>query len=156
MTISLRVRPVRSDDWAQLETLVAGICRFHGDEYGLTKSQFDGLAIGESAPVTVLVAEEESGLLVGFVAGFALYSFPQGETAFEIQNLYVAEDFRRQRIGEVLMLSIMQTARRRLGPVSFRLGALNWNEAALEFYKQLGFAPNPHSKDSVRLMRRAI
>ncbi len=140
MMTNIRIRPVRSGDWSQFETLVAGICQFHGDQHGLTRAQFDSFAIGENAPVTVLVAETEDGILAGFVAGFPVYNFHDGRTIFDIQNLFVAEPFRRQRIGEVLMMSIMQIARRKVEAAAFRLGTLNWNATALEFYKQLGFA----------------
>ncbi len=136
---NIRIRPVRSGDWSQFEILVAGICNFHGDQHGLTRAQFDSYAIGDNAPVTVMVAETEDGILAGFVAGFPVYNFHAGKTIFEIQNLFVSEQFRRQRIGEVLMMSIMQAARRKDHAASFKLGALNWNETALEFYKQLGF-----------------
>lgn len=154
MMTNIRIRPVRSGDWAQFETLVAGICSFHGDKHGLTRTQFDDFATREHAPVTVMVAETEEKVLVGFVAGFAIYSFQEGRTNFEIQNLFVAEEFRRQRIGEVLMMTIMQSARRRHGDVIFRLGALNWNAAALEFYKQFGFAPNLKASDTTILIKK--
>lgn len=140
MVIPIKVRLVRSDDWSQFETLVAGICAFHGDKHGLNRAQFDHFAIGENAPVLVMVAETEDRILAGFVAGFPIYSFQSGQTIFDIQNLFVTERFRRQRIGEVLMISLMQSARHRFGATSFKLGALNWNKAALEFYKQLGFS----------------
>lgn len=151
--VKIRVRPVAQDDWAQFEILLAGICRYHGDQHALTREQFNSLAMGDAAPVTVLVAETEEGILAGYVAGFALYTLQQGETSFEIQNLFVAEEFRRQHIGEVLMISIMQAARRKHGSQSFRLGALKWNEAALEFYRQLGFVPNTKAQDTARLVR---
>ena len=154
MMTNIRIRPVGSGDWAQFETLVAGICNFHGDTHGLTRAQFDDFATRENAPVTVMVAETEEKALVGFIAGFAIYSFQEGRANFEIQNLFVAEDFRRQRIGEILMINIMQFARRRHGPVTFRLGALNWNAAALEFYKQFGFAPNPKAQDTTILIKQ--
>lgn len=155
MMTKIRIRPARSGDWAQLEILVAGICQFHGDTHGLTRAQFDNFAIGENAPVTVLVAESEDGILAGFVAGFAIYSFQEGKTNFEVQNLFVAESFRRQRIGEVLMMNIMQTARQRYGEVSFKLGALHWNSGALEFYKQLGFAPSVKATESVSMVKKS-
>lgn len=151
----IRIRPARSGDWAQLETLVAGICRYHGDKHALTRAQFDDFATQENAPVTVLVAETEEGVLTGFVAGFPIYSFQAGKTIFEIQNLYVAKEFRRQRMGEVLMMSIMQTARRRYGNVSFKLGALNWNKAALAFYHEMGFTTKTTSDDTIKLIRES-
>ncbi len=152
--VNIRVRAARSGDWNKLETLIAGLCRYHGDQHKLTRTQFDNMTMGENAPVIVMVAETEDGILAGFVAGFFLYRFQEGLVAFEIQNLFVAETFRRNRIGEVLMISVMREARRRNDVGAFALGALNWNEAALEFYKQLGFEPNLRAADSVRLVRR--
>jgi len=155
MMTNIRIRSARSGDWAQFETLVAGICQYHGDTHGLTRTVFDDFATREDAPVTVMVAETENNLLVGFVAGFAVYDFHMGKIKFEIQNLFVHENFRRQRIGEVLMINLMQEARRKHGAVRFGLGAFNWNESALEFYKQLGFEPNLSAKDTLRLFREA-
>lgn len=151
---NIRIRQARSGDWSKLEILVAGLCRYHGDQHKLTRTQFDSMAIGDDAPVTVLVAETEDGILAGFVAGFHLYRFEAGMVVFEIQNLFVAEEFRRQRIGEVLMISIMAEARRKKDAKAFALGALNWNDAAIEFYKQMGFAANPKSGDTTRLIRK--
>lgn len=153
MTTAIKIRPVRSGDWAQFENLIAGICRYHGDTHGLTRVQFDKMAVGMNAPVTTLVAETTDGTLAGFVAGFTVFHFHQGERCFEIQNLYVAENFRRQRIGEVLMLNIIDTAKHKHGAAKFKIGALNWNETAVQFYKQLGFNENTHSKDTIRLTK---
>lgn len=153
---NIRIRPARSGDWSQFENLVAGICSFHGDQHGLTRAQFDIYAIGDNAPVTVMVAETEDGILAGFVAGFPVYHFHAGKTIFEIQNIFVAEEFRRQRIGEVLMISIMQAARRKDNAAAFKLGALNWNETALEFYKQLGFTERQDIEGTKFLHLRAI
>jgi GNAT superfamily N-acetyltransferase len=150
---AIRVRPARSGDWAQFEGLVAGICLFHGDQPGLTRARFDALACGENAPILTLVAETEDGILAGFVAGFPVFEFQQGKAGFQVQNLFVAEAFRRERIGEVLMLSIMQQARRLCKAEVFKLGAEDWNEGAINFYKQLGFAENTNAKKDVRLIR---
>jgi ribosomal protein S18 acetylase RimI-like enzyme len=150
---AIKIRPVRSGDWAQFEGLVAGICLFHGDQPGLTRARFDMLACGEKAPILTLVAETEEGILAGFVAGFPVFEFQQGKTGFQVQNLFVAENFRRERIGEVLMLSIMQQARRKFGVETVKLGAQDWNEGAINFYKQLGFAENNNAKKDVRLIR---
>jgi GNAT superfamily N-acetyltransferase len=154
MMIHIRIRPARSGDWSQFEPLVAGLCQFHGDQHGLTRAQFDDFTTRDDAPVTTLVAETESGILAGFAAGFATYDFHNGQTAFEIHDLFVAETFRRQRIGEILMTSIMQAARRKHGDVSFKLGAVNWNAPAIEFYKQLGFEQRAPTHDTIRLVRQ--
>jgi len=151
--LAIKIRPARSGDWAQLETLIAGLCRHHGDQYGLTRKQFDSLVCVPNAPVTVLVAETAEGLLAGYVCGFAIYEFHSGTTKFRIQNLFVAEPFRRHRIGEALLLSIQREARKKHNAQGFGIGVENWNSAALSLYKQLGFAENERSKNSTLLVR---
>lgn len=153
MSIPINIRAVRSGDWVKFETLVAGICRAHGDTHGLTRTTFDALAVGPQAPMMVLVAETEQGILTGYVAGHPVYAFQEGRTVFEIQNIYVAPEFRRNRIGEVLMIRIIQDALRRYRATRVKLGARAWNREALAFYKQLGFSESTQSKDTVRLSR---
>lgn len=153
MVTPIRIRSAQGDDWPQLECLVAGICRYHGDTSALTRDTFFDFALRDNAPMIVLVAETEDGILAGFAAGFPRFDFPQGQTLFEIHNLFVLDSFRRQRIGEVLMIGTMQAARQKFGNVRFGLGALRWNATALEFYKQLGFTPNDRSAETIRLVR---
>lgn len=153
MTIAIKIRPVRSGDWVKFETLVAGICGHHGDKHGLTRRQFDMLAIGDDAPVTVLVAETVEGILAGYVAGQPHFRFQQGVVGFDIQNLYVAPELRRNRSGEVLMITIIQTAQKRHGATTFKLGAQAWNADAIAFYRQLGFNEKYRTKETIFLNR---
>lgn len=155
MTVAIKIRPVRSGDWTRFEQLVAGICQYHGDTHGLTRTVFDTMAIGNAAPVITLVAETDDGQLVGFAAGFPVYNFHMGVIGFEIHNLFVAEAFRRQRIGEVLMISIIQAAKQKHNATRFKIGAQSWNAGAIEFYKQLGFNESTQSKETVSLVKQA-
>ena len=79
MVTNIKIRPVRSGDWLKFETLVAGICAFHGNKHGLTRSQFDDFATRENAPVTVLVAETEDSILAGFVQVSRIIVFRQAK-----------------------------------------------------------------------------
>lgn len=153
--LAVRIRNARSGDWAKLETLVAGICAAHGDTHALTRKEFDRMVCTEDAPVTVLVAETPEGVLAGYVAGYTMYEFHMGLSNFYIQNLYVAEEFRRQRVGEILMLAIMKIAREKYSASGFRIGAEEENAAAISLYKQLGFTENERSKKTTRLTREA-
>lgn len=151
--LNIRIRNARSGDWAQLELLIAGLCQAHGDKHGITRKVFDDMVCRESAPVTLLVAETQEGILAGYVCGFAMYEFHSGRTKFRIQNLFVAEKFRRNRIGEALLLTIQNEAREKLGAIAFGIGVENWNTAALSLYKQLGFVENEYAKTSTILVR---
>lgn len=151
--LSIRIRAARSGDWSQLEPLIAGLCKAHGDQHGITRKQFDNMVCRDNAPVLLLVAETPEGILTGYVCGFAMYEFHSGRTKFRIQNIFVAEPFRRNRIGEALLLSIQREAREKLDAVAFGIGVENWNSAALSLYKQLGFVENDYAKTSTLLNR---
>lgn len=151
--LTIRIRAARSGDWAQLEPLVAGICRAHGDQYGLKRQQFDAWVCADHAPMIVLVAETPEGILAGYVAGFAVHEFHSGKTNFNIENLFVAKPFRRKRIGEALMISIMRAAREKYDTNGIRISAENWNENALTLYRQLGFSEPQHGRPSTRLFK---
>lgn len=142
MMTHIHIRPTRSGDWAQLEGLVAGICQHHGDTHKLTRAQFDALATKPNAPMIVLVAETLEGVLAGYVAGFAIFSFQEGAVKFEVQNLFVREEFRGHKIGELLMTHIMQMARDKHKATLFRLSAHTTNDNAINFYRHIGFIEN--------------
>lgn len=138
--IPIRIRPVRSDDWSQFETLVSSITEFHKETHGLTQARFEELTCGHQEPrVLALVAETEDGSLAGYVCGFPIFSFHKGRAGFQVDNLYVSSSFRRNRIGEALMLAVIERAKEIYRAEVFKLGVLDWNTAAIDLYKQLGF-----------------
>ncbi len=151
--LNIRIRNARSGDWAQLELLIAGLCQAHGDKHGITRKSFDDMVCSENAPVTLLVAETQEGVLAGYVCGFAIYEFHSGITKFRIQNLFVAEEFRRNRIGEALLLTIQNEAKDKHNAQGFGIYAENWNTAALNLYKQLGFKESDSQRKSTGLVR---
>lgn len=153
--LAIRIRSARSGDWTKLEPLIAGLCRAHGDKHGISRMQFDKLVCAPDAPVVLLVAENEDGRIAGYVCGFPIYEFHSGKTKFRIQNIFVDEPFRRNRIGEALLISIQNKAREQLGAESFGLGVENWNNAALSLYRQLGFTENDRAKNSTILSKDA-
>ncbi|OIN86873.1 MAG: hypothetical protein AUJ12_04490 [Alphaproteobacteria bacterium CG1_02_46_17] len=151
--LTIKIRTARSGDWSQLEPLIAGLCQVHGDKHGITRKQFDDMVCRSNAPVILLVAETPEGILTGYVCGFMMYEFHSGKNRFRIQNLFVAEPFRRNRIGEALLLSIQREAREKLHAQGFGIGVENWNDAVLTLYKQMGFSENENAKNSTMLIR---
>ena len=153
--LAIRIRSARSGDWTKLEPLIAGLCRAHGDEHGITRAQFDKLVCAPEAPVTLLVAENDDGRIAGYVCGFPIYEFHSGKTKFRIQNIFVAAEFRRNRIGEALLISIQNKARNQFGAEGFGLGVENGNIAAISLYRQMGFSESDRAKNSTLLSKDA-
>lgn len=93
----------------------------------------------------ILIARDRAGVAIGCVA-----LHPLSDGAAEIKRLYVAPAARRDGLGRVLMVAIMDTARG-LGYAEVRLDSLPSMTAAHALYRALGFVeierynqnPNP-------------
>ncbi len=80
----------------------------------------------------VLVAEQAQGRVAGFVVARC------AAEEWEIENVVVEEEFRRQGIGRSLIEELLAEARRR-GVAAILLEVRESNAAALGLYKKLGF-----------------
>jgi GNAT superfamily N-acetyltransferase len=77
---------------------------------------------------------------VGFVLFFHNYSTFLGRPGIYIEDLFVDEAFRRRGFGSALLRYVARLAQeRRCGRLE--CAVLDWNEPAINFYKQLGAVP---------------
>ena len=77
---------------------------------------------------------------VGFVLFFHNYSTFLGQPGIYIEDLFVDEAFRRRGFGRALLGYVARLAKeRRCGRLEWSV--LDWNEPAINFYKQLGATP---------------
>ncbi|MBI4660512.1 MAG: GNAT family N-acetyltransferase [Verrucomicrobia bacterium] len=77
------------------------------------------------------------GQSVAFAVFFHNFSTFKGRSGLYLEDLYVKPAFRRQGIGQALMLHLARIAvERHCG--RFEWAALNWNQPAIEFYEKLG------------------
>ena len=77
---------------------------------------------------------------VGFVLFFHSYSTFLGQPGIYIEDLFVDEAFRRRGFGRALLAYVARLAKeRRCGRLEWSV--LDWNEPAINFYKQLGATP---------------
>jgi GNAT superfamily N-acetyltransferase len=77
---------------------------------------------------------------VGFVVFFQNYSTFLGRPGLYIEDLFVDEVYRRRGFGRALLLHIARLAKDR-GCGRLEWSVLDWNEAAIHFYKKLGALP---------------
>jgi GNAT superfamily N-acetyltransferase len=77
---------------------------------------------------------------VGFVLFFHNYSTFLGRPGIYIEDLFVDEPFRRRGFGRALLTYVATIAKeRRCGRLEWSV--LDWNEPAINFYKNLGALP---------------
>jgi GNAT superfamily N-acetyltransferase len=87
--------------------------------------------------VAEVVLAERGGAPVGFALFFHNFSTFLGRPGIYIEDLYVAPAHRRQGIGRGLLSFIARQAEAR-GCGRLEWSVLDWNEAAISFYKKLG------------------
>ena len=88
----------------------------------------------QSSQAGLLVAEAEEDRIVGYALGFDHYTFYAHGRVARVEEIFVAEEFRRHKIGEILMQEIEAWAKQR----EARLIALATRRAA-SFYKAPGY-----------------
>ena len=97
----------------------------------------------EEPRARVLVAEGESGAVVGVASLWIKPDLAHGDTVVEVPMLVVAEGSRGEGVGKALMEVV-----RRLGAENeanlIELVATTHNVAAREFYRTLGFVETDH------------
>lgn len=101
------------------------------DAETLRRSLFGGRRVAE------VVLAERGGAPVGFALFFHNFSTFLGRPGIYIEDLYVAPAHRRQGIGRGLLSFIARQAEAR-GCGRLEWSVLDWNEAAISFYKKLG------------------
>jgi ribosomal protein S18 acetylase RimI-like enzyme len=89
-------------------------------------------------PSTLLIVAEADGELAGFVALHVQNLVERDEPGCEVAGLVVAERFRRQGIGELLMEAVENEARKRGGRYLV-LNTAHRRADAHAFYEALGY-----------------
>jgi len=77
---------------------------------------------------------------VGFALFFYNFSTFLSKPGIYLEDLYVKPEFRRRGYGRALLLHLARLAKER-GCGRFEWSALDWNEPAINFYKNLGAVP---------------
>jgi GNAT superfamily N-acetyltransferase len=93
----------------------------------------------DSPPFHCYLADSD-GVTVGFALYFFSYSTWRGRACLYLEDLFVVPKYRRKGIGEALMKELAKTAKNK-GCPRMEWSVLNWNQLALDFYRDLGAIP---------------
>jgi L-amino acid N-acyltransferase YncA len=135
------IRPSRREDADAIEGLFHEFVSYLssiGDtvHYRFSAAQYLADGFGESPAFRGLVAEDETGTVVGYVLFSPTYDGEYLRGLFVI-DLYVREASRGRGIGRALMERVHQLAKQEgLSRVSWNVHGKN--AAALEFYRSMG------------------
>lgn len=123
--------------------LVRELARFEKLEHEVeatVESLADAL-FGKQAVAGALLARGDDGMAAGEVAGYAIYFFTfssfLGRAGIWLEDVYVRPPFRQQGLGRQLIEAVARVGVEH-GCGRFEWTALDWNERALNFYRDLG------------------
>jgi ribosomal protein S18 acetylase RimI-like enzyme len=153
------IRPGRQEDCAVVAAMVQDLARLAGVEAGVTAAILEREAFGPSPTIRLLVAEDDWGVL-GCLVHQDTFSTWRGANGVFVVDLFVREDQRGRGIGLDLLRRAASLGLER-GARFMRLDVEPHNEAALRFYRRLGFRPVDHRfemmemPEMIRLAERA-
>ena len=131
------IRQGTRDDVPQLFELVTELAIFEKAHHELVNTPERMLAdgFGDDPLFGVLVAEDETKI-VGMSLYYFRYSTWKGKRLY-LEDLIVRESYRGHGIGKALLEATREVARQ-TACTGMMWQVLDWNEPAVQFYKQFG------------------
>jgi ribosomal protein S18 acetylase RimI-like enzyme len=134
--IPVLIRVARQEDGATILSMLAELAAWEGSPHALrlSSSTLDRDVFGENPKLHILVAENRSRQLVGFISYYENYSSWEGAVGIHISDLWVSPACRGQKIGSALLNRVTESHEDRRVDVF----VIRDNEARF-FYEHLGF-----------------
>jgi len=115
-------------DFAEYENL-AEFCE-------ITEKRLFEVMFGEDAFVEGLVAFHDQ-IPVAYAMFYPYFASFRGQCGYYLEDIFVAEDFRRNGLGEAMVKIVARLAKQR-GFERIDFQVLEWNTPAVKFYEKLG------------------
>jgi GNAT superfamily N-acetyltransferase len=137
----IRIVPATEGDLPVILELIRGLAEYekHAHVVTATEDRLRETLFGSSPAAEVVLAHCE-GECAGFAVFFASYSTFLAQTGLYLEDLYVRSHLRGKGIGLALLKHLAGLASER-GWGRMEWGVLDWNEAAIGFYRKLGAEP---------------
>ncbi len=136
--MTLKIRFGRPDDAETIHRFISELAAYERepDAVEVTPEILRRQMMSTKPPFECLIAEENRDPL-GFALFFHNYSTWKGKPGLYIEDIYVPPVLRGRGVGNALIRELAQIARARdCGRMEWAV--LDWNEPAIEFYKDLG------------------
>ena len=133
----LSIRAATVEDMTLLRMLIRELAEYERelDKVTITEADLARDGFGPQPKFRSLIAEWD-GEPAGYALFFDFYSTWQGRQLF-LEDLFVRPQFRGKKIGKSLLAAVARIAEHN-GCHGMRWEVLDWNHAAVEFYKSLG------------------
>jgi GNAT superfamily N-acetyltransferase len=139
--MTLAVRKAQPSDAALILTFIRELAEFEklAHEVEATQRDIEDALFAEHPRVFADIAEW-NGEPAGFALWFYNFSTFRGRNGLYLEDLFVRPEFRSKGVGKALLRNL---ARRCVteGLPRLEWWVLDWNEAALRFYRSIGAVP---------------
>ncbi|OOR98965.1 diamine acetyltransferase [Haemophilus paracuniculus] len=143
--MAIQIRKMVEQDADQVFELMKALAVFEKyiDSFAITPEVVRSSGFGKNPPdFYCLVADDQtSGQIVGILVYYFLPYTAQNRPAIYMKELYVAEGYRSQKIGEKLMNALKIEAKAH-NCTTIKWTVAPWNEQGLKFYQRLGAKEN--------------
>jgi GNAT superfamily N-acetyltransferase len=132
------IRPATRDDVPLLIELIGALADYERlrEQVALDAALLEQHLFGERRAAEAVLAEVD-GEAVGYALFFPTFSTFLGRPGIWLEDLFVLPACRRGGVGRALLLHVASLALAR-GCGRLEWSALDWNEPALAFYRELG------------------
>lgn len=135
------VRPVVEPDVNAVAELVHELARYeHALEQCLLTPEQLGTALFNDSPALFGHVAEVDDEIVGFALWFWNFSSWDGVHGIYVEDLFVRPEHRGDGLGRALLAELAAECARR-GYTRLQWSVLDWNEAAVGFYRSVGAEP---------------
>ena len=139
ISVKTRIVPATRDDIPLIRQLILELAEYERARPGeapVTEKDLEQTLFGERPAAEVLIAYL-GDQPAGFVLFFHNYSTWLGKRGIYLEDLFVRPLFRKHGVGFALLRELARIAvERDCGRLDWSV--LNWNELAINFYKQIG------------------
>ncbi len=139
---TVRIRPAAEADVPLVASLIRELAEYERlkDEVTMTEERLRVALFGERPYAEVAIAEDASGVPLGFALFFHNFSTFLGQPGIYLEDLFVRPSHRGAGVGRALLEHLARLAGER-GCGRLEWAVLDWNEPAIGFYRRLGARP---------------
>lgn len=140
--MKIHIRKAVKEDCKRILELVKELAIYEKapNEVTVTLEHFEKSGFG-SRPVWWAFVAEVDGIIQGFALFYIRFSTWKGQRMY-LEDFVVTEEMRGKGLGKILFEQLIKEAKRRkLNGIQWQV--LEWNEAAINFYKKYDAAFDP-------------
>jgi len=132
--INYKIRTAEEADFPVILSLIKELALFEKAPEKVTNTVEQMKA--EKNLFEALVVEKDDGEIIGFALFYFVYYTWVGKSLY-LDDLYVKEKYRGNKIGSVLLDQVIEFGKNN-NCKRIRWQVLNWNKPAIDFYKKIG------------------